>query len=118
MISMAELMADSDLGARSIVLKRPTVTYVKGVATTTYAADASLTAIVQPAKPQDAEMLPEGKRLSDVQAIWSATELRAGDGKTIEGDILVFDGKKHRVVAQVPWAEAGFYKVLAEGLAT
>jgi len=113
-IDVSELMSDPDF-VRAFSIMRPTLTVAnEGVASSTYATT-QLTGIVQPASDNELKLLPEGSRLSDVIAVWSHSEIRAGDGSTIESDVILVDGKRYRVIKADPWPDAGYYKVLAEG---
>lgn len=114
MINVAEVVADPDF-TRTFTVRRPTSTFAnEGVHTSTYT-DSTLTGIVQPASPKEMELLPEGHRVGDVIAVWSTLEMRAGNADTIEADVIVVDGKSYKVLRCEPWADAGYWKVLAEG---
>lgn len=114
MINVGELMTDADF-TRTFTLRRPTGTFSDdGEFTSTYA-DTQLVGIVQPATPNELEMLPEGSRAKDVISVWSATLLRMADGKLLESDILVVDAQSYRVIRAEPWGDAGYFRVFAEG---
>lgn len=114
MINVGELMTDPDF-ARALTLRRPTGSFGnEGEFTSTYA-DSSIVGSVQPATPQELEMLPEGSTVRDVISVWSATEIRMGDGNTAEPDVLVIDGASFKVIKAEPWGAAGYFRVFAEG---
>lgn len=114
-IDVSEVMSDPDFTS-TITLRRPvTASFAAdGSSVTTYAADVPVTAIVQPADAEQIATLPEGSRgPGAIKSIWSATELRMGDGKTFESDVLVIDGLSFKVVGEERWVENGYYFVLA-----
>lgn len=114
-IDVSELMTDPDFTS-TIVLRRPAPARLanEGENIATYAPDVNVTAIVQPADAEQIATLPEGSRgPGAVKAVWSATEIRMGDGKTFESDVLVIDGLSFKVVGEERWVENGYYFVLA-----
>jgi len=116
-VNVAELMSDPDF-TTTIILRRPAPARFanEGENIATYEPDLTVTAIVQPADAQQIATLPEGSRgPGEVKAVWSATELRMADGKTVESDILVIDGLSYKVVGDERWAENGYFFVLAAG---
>lgn len=114
MINVAELMSDPDF-SRSFTVKRPTGAFAdEGVYASTYE-KIQMTGVVQPASPKELQMLPEGSRLTDIIAVWSNLEMRVATGDKSESDVIVVDSKKYRVIKCEPWADAGYFKVLAEG---
>ena len=113
MIDVSELMDDPDF-ARSFTVRRPTGTFgADGEFTSTYK-ESQLRGIVQPATAREVQMLGQGERLGDVISVWSAEEMRAGDGNKRESDVLVVDSKSYRVIKAEPWADAGYFRVFAE----
>jgi hypothetical protein len=117
-VNVAELMTDPDF-ISTIILRRPAAARFanEGENIATYEPDVNVTAIVQPADAQQIASLPQGSRgPMEVKSIWSATELRMADGKTVESDILVIDGLEYKVVSDENWSHNGYYFVLAAGL--
>lgn len=113
MIDVRELMTDPDF-AKGITRRRPTLAVAnEGEATYTYA-DRCITAIVQPAKPSEVALLPEGSRLNEILSVWSAEDLRGAHGNTTESDVLVIDGASYRVVKAEPWQANGYVRAFAE----
>ena len=114
MIDVSEIMSDPDF-TKSITRRRATLAVAnEGEATYTYA-DRCITAIVQPAKPSEVALLPEGSRLNKILSVWTACDLRAADGDATESDVLVIDGASFRVVKVEPWQTNGYVRVFAEG---
>lgn len=113
-VNVQELMTDTDF-TRTITRQRPTTTRaVDGSASNTFAST-DIIAIVQPATAKEIAALPEGTRgPGEMITVWSATEMRLGDGKTFEADVLVIDGHPHRIVGAEDWSASGYFKVLAE----
>lgn len=114
--NVAELMTDPDVGARTILLRRPNApTFAnEGVATHTYASDVPITAIVQPPDADDLKLLPEGMSLDDVISVFCGTELRPGSDKGQESDVLVIDGATYRVFKLEDFHEHGYWHVFAQ----
>ena len=81
----------------------------------TFADPVTLTCVVQPAGGDDLELLPEGQRLNNVQAIWSTVPLYVANGKDRDSDVLEVDSVRFTVIKLFNRAPNGYYKVLAEG---
>lgn len=118
MIDVSELLADPDF-ARRLTLRRPRATTFtnEGEAQAAYGEE-SIVGVVQPASAAELKIMPEGSRLDDVLSVWSAEELRTGDGKTTEPDVLVIDRKSYKVVKCEPWPDNGYWRAFAEGFVT
>lgn len=117
-IDMSELNGDPDF-SETVTLRRPlTPTFAnEGVATYGYAADAPLVATVQPAKPSDLAMLPEGVNLSETISVWSGTQMKVGDETGQGSDIIVWGGKSYRVIKLEDRSKNGYWRAFAEGFA-
>jgi hypothetical protein len=114
-VNVAELMTDPDF-AETFTVKRPTVTMVRGVGAATYAADRSAVGVVQPMEAHEVALLPEGERGSgEVIEVWTAEDLKAGDGKNTVGDVLVWKGKSYRVTRSEDFAQNGYRRFVATG---
>ena len=112
-VDVSDLMADADLGGTTFTRQRPTTTLSHGVAATTYA-PATMAGIIQPAATADAQLLPDGVRLSDVQAFFTAGDVSPGDGTAVTSDILVDDaGITYRVLHVQAFDKHGMTKALA-----
>jgi hypothetical protein len=109
-------MADPDLGGTTFTRRQPTTTLAHGIASVTYT-DTTLAGIIQPAVTADAQLLPDGVRLSDVQAFFTASPISAGDGAAATPDLLVDDaGNTYRVLHVQEFDKHGMTKALAERL--
>lgn len=53
--------------------------------------------IVLPAKLDELQLLPEGERHDETQAIYSLVELTIGDMRTKQSDLIIYMGKYYRV---------------------
>jgi hypothetical protein len=112
-IDVAEMMSDPDF-VEAITIRRPTVTLdAEGESSAAYQ-DIPAIAGVQPAGQDEVRMVPEGIRIDDAIAVWSATEMRAG-GDGVDSDTIVWKGKSYRVVAREPWMGNGYCMVVAAG---
>lgn len=113
---MASLVQNRRFQQTAVILHRPVFgTMSHGVQPTTFETPVPMTCIVQPASPDDLELLEEGQRLNNVQAVWSTIPLRTGNGKDYDADVLEIDGTKFTVVRALNRTRNGYYKVLAEG---
>lgn len=114
-IDVSELMTDPDF-AQTITLRRPKGTAFanEGVATVSYEPDRKMSAVVQPARPSDAQLLPEGVNLSDVVSIWSRTDLRISGNDGAISDVLVVRGRSYRVIQREDRIKNGYTRVLAQ----
>jgi hypothetical protein len=112
-INVSALMTDPDLGGTTFTRLRPATSYAKeGEAANTYAST-TLAGIVQPSATTDAQLLPEGVRLSDVQAFFTAGDVSAGGPGQLP-DVLQFGGKSFRVLHVQDFGNHGMVKALAE----
>jgi hypothetical protein len=113
-INVADLMTDADLGGTTFARRRPTSSLAsEGQVVVSYAS-ASLAGIVQPAATTDANLLPEGVRISDVQAFFTAGDVSAGDGKSQLPDVLQYGGQTFRVLHVQAFDQHGMRKALAQ----
>lgn len=118
MIDVSELTVDPDLGATTFTRKRPTTTLSDyGIAASAYR-NATIAGIVQPAATKDVQYLPEGTRLSDVQAFVTADpDIQPGNGTSSLPDILVdTDGIEYRVLHVQSFPLHGMTRALAQRL--
>jgi len=101
--------------ARRITLRRPRVSFEnEGEAKTVYDLDTIL-AVVEMPTPGQVQTLPEGTRFDDLISVWSASELRAADGKRIESDVLIVDGNHYKVTQVEDRSANGYFKAIATG---
>lgn len=115
-IDVSELMSDPDLGGTTFTRRVPTTTLANGISKATYT-DTTMAGIVQPAATADAQLLPDGVRLSDVQAFFTAGTISPGDGKDTAPDLLVDDeGITYQVLHVQAYGKHGMTKALAERL--
>jgi hypothetical protein len=118
-VDVSDLMSDADLGGTLFTRRRPTSTLSNyGLATTTYTDTTDIPGIIQPAATADAKYLPEGTRLADVQAFFTASaDLSPGDGQSQLPDVLIDDaGNQFRVVHVQAFDKHGMTKALAQRL--
>lgn len=116
-INVSRILGRSSLGSTSFTRRRPTTTLAnQGRAGATYT-DTTLSGIIQPAATADAQLLPDGTRLSDVQAFYTAGEVSPGNGTTTAPDLLVDDaGHSYRVLHVQAFDKHGMVKALAQRL--
>ena len=114
-IDVSDLMSDPDLGGTTFTRRRPTTAVsTMGEASSSYT-DTTMKGIVQPAATADAVLLPEGVRLSDVQAFFTAGDISVGDGKTTLPDVLVdAGGNSYRAIHVQEFGAHGMTKALAK----
>lgn len=122
-VDVSDIVVDPDLGGgpARFIRRRPTVSLANyGLISESYETPGTpLAGTKQPAATADVQYLPEGTRLSDVEAFFTPTSaLSAGDGKTTLPDIIVADGLIYRVLHVQDFGAHGMVKVLAERLAS
>jgi len=88
---------------------------VQGVQPETFDAPRPLTCVCQPAGGDDLELLDEGQRLNNIQAVWSTEALYVANGNDRDADVLEIGGVRYTVIKRFDRAADGYYKVLAEG---
>jgi hypothetical protein len=117
MIDMRRVLAHPNFRT-NIVLMRPSLVAIAAngrKAPVTYADPEEVSAVVQPAGPDDLKLLPEGNRLNNTLAVWSQTPLYTENGKDREADIITYREVNYRVLHAFDRSDNGFYKVLAQG---
>lgn len=68
---------------------------------------------IQPASPEALKILAEGERTGRMIEIWTANEIRMSDGEKSLSDIVIIDGKRHRVLFSEVWPRNGQCHVMA-----
>jgi hypothetical protein len=112
-VNVSDLLLDPDLGSTTFTRQRPTTTLAnQGEAYETYAPTV-LQGIVQAASTADLNLLPEGTRISDVQAFFSATDMSVG-GSGQNPDVLQYDGKDYVVRHVQDFGGHGMVRALAQ----
>lgn len=113
-LNFSDMMSDVELGATQFTRLRLTETLDKDGESSKAYVPTELTGIVLPAKLADAVLLPEGMRLSDVNAFFTASDVRCGDGETTLSDRLVHAGSTFIALHVQDFSQYGMYKVLAQ----
>lgn len=113
---MTRTVADPRFQQKRVTLLRPVFgAEAEGLQPLTFEAPAYLTCACQPAGGDDLDLLPEGQRLKNIQAVWSPAPLYVANGKDKDSDVLEIDGVRYTVIKLLNRAPDGYYKVLAEG---
>jgi len=113
-INVADILSRSSLGAGTFTRRRPTSTLgYAGLASLTYT-DSTLTGIVQPAATADAHLLPEGTRLSDVQAFFTPSEISPGTPSALPDLLVDTAGNEYRVLHVQAFGQHGLTKALGQ----
>lgn len=89
-----------------LTVRRPdsAVTYVDGIGQPSSTSNVDITASVQPLRPNEMELLPEGRRDSEAFRLYTATELLPADEKTgRDADIVEYNGKDYEVLSCARW---------------
>lgn len=115
-INVSRVLTDERLGATTFTRKRPTTTLSnEGEAKDSYPSNgtATLSGIVQPAATADANLLPEGVRLSDVEAFFTSGDISPG-GPSQNPDLLIHNGATYQTLHVQAFGEHGLVKALAQ----
>lgn len=79
-------------------------TYVDGIAQAGSTSNVSISASVQPLKPNEMELLPEGRRDSEAFRLYTETQLfPANDSTNKNADIVEYNGKDYEVLSCAEW---------------
>lgn len=118
MIDVSEVMRDPEFTS-AITLRREAGAYSTDPASTgewtpSYA-ETQIVAIVQPASPEELLLLEEGERNKNTISVWSVSELRGGDGKRQQPDVLIVDGRYYRVIRVEPRPDGNYFRAVAQG---
>lgn len=73
---------------------------------------------IQPPGPDEAKRLKEGVRIDNIRCVWCVDEIKLGDGKTREADVLIFHGGNWRVFKVEDWRTNGYWLAFVEGIVT
>jgi hypothetical protein len=103
-VSLFDLSAEVDAFAtHTLTVSRASAgSYVAGRFMPSASNVTTLLASVQPATGKELQLLPEGARERASVAIYTAGDLRNGDG-------VMHEGESYRVLALDPWRAAGAY---------
>ncbi len=107
LINCSELVTDPDF-AMCIHVKRPRGGFDgTGVWAVSGYESITMSGHVQPAGPEALKILPEGERPDGMIEVWTAHEVRLGDGEKRLSDVLLIDGQKYRVISVELWPHNG-----------
>ena len=113
---MSRTVKDERFQQKGVTLLRPIFgNETLGVQALSFQDPATIRCLVQPASGDDLELLPEGERLNNVQAVWSTVPLYVANGKDRDSDVLEIDGVRFSVIKLFNRQPNGYWKVLAEG---
>ncbi len=115
LIDVGELMTDPEF-MQPVTRRRPRTTIDRfGVASTAYD-EQEIMSSVQPLTVAQVKMLPEGTRLDNVLAFYSADLISPGNGRDKEPDVMITsDGMAYKVIQAAPWGDNGYFCAFAEG---
>jgi hypothetical protein len=90
---------------KALVLKRPAAgTRVDGHWVEGTRTSSNIRASVQPLRPEEMSLLPEGRRNSEAFRLYTATRLQAAKESTgVNADYVVIDGADYEVMSCVRW---------------
>ncbi len=112
-INVSDLFLRPELGSTTFTRQRPTTTLAnQGEAADAYTVT-TLTGIVQPAATTDAQLLPEGVRIADVQVFYTAGDISVG-GPGQNPDVLQYDNKDYVVQHVQDFGQHGMVRALAQ----
>ena len=112
-INVSDLLLRADLASTTFTRQRPTTTLAnQGEASDAYA-PTTLQGIVQPAATADAQLLPEGVRISDVQVFYTSSDISVG-GPGQNPDVLQYDNKDYVVRHVQDFGQHGMVRALAQ----
>jgi hypothetical protein len=115
MIDVSEVVNDPE-NAQSYSILRSAGTWVNGV----WQPNAETLqgyGRISVARPRDVEMIPEGDKIVGAMVFWSSTAIfgtradSAGNGGS--SDILMWRGKKFRVLSVYQYSDYGYWKAIA-----
>ena len=101
------------------VTRRAENAHVKGKEQPSTDTSFSIKGSFQPAKGKDLQRLPEGRILSEIFALWTLTELRAGTPAGALADRVNYRGKLYEVEHVEPWLGwfgGNYWKVLVRAM--
>lgn len=113
---MARVVQDRRFQQKAVTLLRPVFgTMTNGVQPVSFGTPVPMICLCQPAGGDDLQLLPEGQRLNNIQAVWSTVPLYVANGKDRDSDVLEIEGVRYTVIKLFNRSANGYYKVLAEG---
>ena len=111
-INVSDLLRCSALNSTTFTRQRPTTTLANQGESSDGYAPTVLQGIVQPAGTADADLLPEGVRISDVQVFYSSSDISVG-GSGQNPDVLQYDNKDYVVQHVQDFGAHGMVRALA-----
>lgn len=117
MIDVSELLTDPDFATAYQIVRETQGSFVSGGEGEWQAGEPTTLdrfGPVQPSKPEDkVDFLPEGERGKNAINVFSKDEIILSDGKNVQSDIILFNGKTWRVANRKPWGLNGYWWAIA-----
>jgi len=117
MIDLSEVVEDPDFAQSFTLTRTPGVWSVgeQGAGFQGEPYTVTLWGVIEPASPEDAEVIPEGDRITGAMAFWSTQPIlhSAGSQTTPQlADIVNWRGNTYRIVHVYPWTDWGYGKAI------
>lgn len=115
MLDVSEVANSPDLAESFTILRSTGTQFNQGVWETE---EQSITGfgVISVAESRDAEMLPEGDLAKGAMVFWSAQPIYVTNTTNIavgqSSDILVWNGKRYRVLTVRPYKDWGYYRAV------
>lgn len=101
-------VVDSLASGTYAVTRRAAGSVTNGIYTPGGTTTLSVKASVQPVQPEEVQRLPEGTRINDAKAVYSAFPLKAAsEAGGTPGDLITIEGAPYEVVAVKDWGPLG-----------
>lgn len=117
MISLAAIVSDPDF-AQDYTVLRSVGAFVKGKWTPGTAASIPFYGVIQPAGPEEIDMIPEGDIVSGAltfhseQQMYETHTTAPTDPNAGTSDIIPHFGENYKLVKVWPWIDFGYWKAL------
>ena len=121
MISLSDIVQDSDLAQPFVILRSSGGAFVAGGWQEGEPQSIDAYGVVTPASEQQLQQVPEGDRVTEAKSFYSVTPMyRTHEWPSDNpgtSDILVWHGQKYRVAAVGQWGDYGFWYAVATRMA-
>jgi hypothetical protein len=115
-VDVSELLTDNDLGADTFTRRRPATTLASEGEASNSSTPVEMTGIIQPANTADAQFLPEGVRISDVQTFFTSGDVSVGSPTQL-ADVLQYKGITYQVLHVQAFDKHGMVRALGQRIA-
>ena len=117
MISLIDIVNDSDFAQPFVIMRSQGGSFVAGVWTDNTISVNSF-GVIQPSTPEELDQVPEADRVKGMVSFHSSSPIYethttgTNDSTTGISDIITWRGQQYRMVKVFPWEDFGYYNAI------